>query len=221
MKDEINPQQDILTSKALDVAKDWVESSYYELAEQNNWLDIFWNADYPFMRLFNKLDHSSILELACGRGRHSMKMQNEPNEKWVTDVNNTNVDFCKNRFIDDPLYHVFLCNGIDLRPMGDASLTAVFCYDAMVHFDCEVVSSYLRDTFRVLKSGGRALLHHSNYSGNPGGDYRDNPHWRNFMTASLFFHFACKAGFKVVESNIITWGTTIGLDGLTLLEKPA
>ena len=33
----------------------------------------------------------------------------------------------------------------------------------MVHFSADLVQAYLRDTARVLKPGGMALYHHSNY----------------------------------------------------------
>jgi hypothetical protein len=37
----------------------------------------------------------------------------------------------------------------------------------MVHFDSDVIQVYLQDTARVLRWGGRALFHHSNYSAGP------------------------------------------------------
>ena len=168
--------------------------------------------------MFNHLDSSIILELACGHGRHSEQMKSWSNQKILMDINQANIDFCIERFAGDPRCTLLVNNGYDCRPLGDSSCTAVFCYDAMVHFDSEIVFSYLRDIFRILKPGGRALLHHSNYTGNPGGDYRGNPHWRNYMSQSLFKHYSKKSGLNIIDSVTMNWGDdNPDLDCLTLI----
>ena len=91
----------------------------------------------------------------------------------------------------------------------------------MVHFDHLVIFSYLQETMRVLEPGGMALFHHSAYPGNPGGDYKTNPSWRNFMPAGLFVDYVAKAGLAVCEQTIIPWGKHISIDGVTLVRKPA
>ena len=105
--------------------------------------------------------------------------------------------------------------------MADAELTAVFCYDAMVHFDPEVVKSYVSDTKRVLRPGGRALYHHSNFNKPEGMAYSATKHARNRMTQQEFIGYAKQAGLLVVESQVIRWGAEVELDCVTLLEKPA
>ena len=89
-----------------------------------------------------------------------------------------------------------------------------------VHFDSDVIRAYLRETARVLRRGGRALFHHSNYGDNPGGDVHDNPRWRNFMTENLFQHYAAKCGLRYLASQVLDWDGHPALDCLTLLELP-
>ena len=97
----------------------------------------------------------------------------------------------------------------------------MYCFDAMVHFDSDVVRAYLREFNRVLRSGGRCFSHYSNYTGNPTGSYRDHPGGRNFMSKELFEHYATKEGLRPVVSQLVTWTEDEGgFDALTLLEKP-
>ena len=84
----------------------------------------------------------------------------------------------------------------------------------------EVVRSYLLDTRRVLRNGGHALYHHSNYGAAPGANYAHNPHARNYMTQEIFTEAAAEAGLKVVESVVIGWGYVPDLDCVSLLHRP-
>jgi len=85
----------------------------------------------------------------------------------------------------------------------------------MVHFDSDVVRSYLREFRRVLAIGGQGFCHYSSYTGNPTGTYRDHPGWRNFMSVELFEHYLAKEGLRPIESRV----TGSYPDGLTLFEK--
>ena len=112
-------------------------------------------------------------------------------------------------------------NGFDFHPVADASLSAIFCYDAMVHFGPDLVASYLKDTARVLEPGGMALYHHSNYmADDPTRHFGLNPHARNNMSATLFADLAKQAGLEVVDSIVFDWGDAVALDGLTLVRRP-
>jgi hypothetical protein len=131
-----------------------------------------------------------------------------------------NIEFCIERFAGIDNYEFINNNGIDLREISSSSCTSLFTFDAAVHFSHIVVYNYLIDTFRILKNEGMALYHHSNFSGNPGGDYRTNPSWRNFMPPGLFIDYAKRVGFEVVEHHTFDWGQDEDIDGLTLVRKP-
>lgn len=207
-----------------DIQKDWEPGEncelYYKSAEASEAIQLFWGDDSVFLKLFRRLDLSVLAELACGRGRHAEHiLRRFPVVTMILlDLVPGNIEFCKKRFAQDGVT-AYRNNGDDFFPVGDGQLTALFCYDAMVHFEYDTVFSYLRDTVRVLAPGGRALFHHSNYTAGPGNLYRQNPHWRNFMSQELFAHAANRSGLRVLEQAVLPWGGVSNLDCLTLLES--
>jgi SAM-dependent methyltransferase len=221
MADVSTPLDPALAQSVQEVARYWHQDPYYDRAEREDWLDGFWaenNPRYPFRRLFNALDLRLTAELACGHGRHAAQIYQQVPGLVLIDVVPENVAFCRERFKGAPNVAVMQNNGATFRPLPDGYLSAIYCYDAMVHFECDVVLSYIRDAARVLQPGGRALFHHSNLSAFPGRDHRLNPGGRNFMSQELFLHTARRSGFEVVESAIMDWDAP-NTDCLTLIEK--
>ena len=200
-------------------SKVWEGSRYYEDALR--WNHVFWREGTEFLNLFRKLNLEFSLELACGHGRHSEYILDHFNDEITNlimmDILQSNIEYCKNRIHSEKV--TFIKNdGAHLNDMSDNYCTSIFCYDAMVHFDKEVVLSYLKETYRVLRFGGMGLFHHSNYSENPNTYFSQNPHARAFMSDTLFSNYAEQAGLKIVEQKIIRWDDP-DLDCITLLSK--
>lgn len=210
-----------LAASVHEVARYWHADPYYDRAEQEDWMRAFWgtgNPQRPFRRLFGELNLAVTGELACGHGRHAQQIYKEAPALVLIDVVPENVAYCRERFKDSPNVACMQNDGATFRPLPDEFLTAMYCYDAMVHFECDVVLSYIRDAVRVLRPGGRALFHHSNLHAFPGRDHRKNPGGRNFMSQELFVHTAQRAGFTILESVTFDWDAP-HTDCLTLLEK--
>jgi SAM-dependent methyltransferase len=213
------------------VGEDWKASLspyanlYYEEGEKEEWLQAFWAPKTKFRKYFDKLDLRIIVELACGHGRHTAYVLRSPHLRhrleciYVIDINEENVLFCQKRFFNDAFVRPTANNGYDFQPLKNNSVTSIFCYDAMVHFEYDAVIHYLTDAYRILKPGGRALLHHSNYDKSPGAVNTSNPHGRNFMNKNLFAHIANRVGFIVLEQSVIHWDTFRNLDCISLIEK--
>lgn len=214
-----------VSSRTLEIARDWKTTDYYDKAESDAWTDPFWKPGTPFRRLFERLDTTSTVELACGHGRHSARLLNMKRDRTalqslvLLDVVEENALHCKGRFSDVSGVSVHTNSGYDFHPVEDGSVSAIFCFDAMVHFEYDAVFSYLQDASRILQHGGRALFHHSNLDKYPGSDYRNNPHWRNFMSKNLFAHAAIRSGLHVLEQVTMDWDEARNLDCLTLVEK--
>lgn len=212
--------------KTLEIGHDWKEHAYYNRADHDDWMEPFWRSQSTFRRLFERLDTRVVIELACGHGRHTAYLlhseipSNKIERVYLIDINEENIEFCKKRFVDLDFVFTAINNGYDLKPIQNESVSAIFCYDAMVHFEYDAVISYLIDALRVLVPGGRALFHHSNYDRSPGADYSSNPSGRNFMSKNLFAHIARRAGFKILAQSPINWGMVRNLDCISLIEKP-
>lgn len=167
-----------MRDRARDIGKDWVESSYYEDAEKfidTQWYGLIW----PFIQ---GSDFSNAIDLAAGQGQNIKKLKEISQKIWVVCMNKDNIEFCKSRFAKDHRIVFLLNDGVSLSRVQDESITPTCCFDAMVHFDSDIIRNYLQEFQRVLAPGGKGFCHHPNYSSNPTGDFRENPGWRNNMS---------------------------------------
>jgi SAM-dependent methyltransferase len=215
MSDETLPDTTKLASLAAYSGDPWTPNNpYFDIAEKDGrWL--YENLVWPFIE---DCQFADVLDLAAGHGRNSALLLQHAGNLTITDVQRGNVDFCRKRFGEQPNISYAVVNGYDFYPVTDDSLTLIYCFDSMVHFDSDVVRSYLRDSLRVLRPGGRGFFHHSNYTG--GHDWRRNPNARNFMSKELFEHYALKEGLRVVRQKTINWGSLENSDCMSLVEKP-
>lgn len=193
---------------------------YFDIAESENSLKRFWGENTAFYRMFMQLDLDKVIELACGRGRHLNQYYSRANEITLVDILEKNIAFCKDRFRNKRNIKYYQNNGFDLSELPNEGYSALFTYDSMVHFEMFDINNYLKETFRVLKNGGMALFHHSNLA----SDYRQtynnsgNPGGRNFMSKELFAYLAYKAGFEIIEQQVIDWSLP-SMDCITLVKK--
>lgn len=191
--------------------------TYFEEAE--DLLEIFWDVNSDFFQLFKQLNLEKVIELGCGRGRHIPNYIKEAGEITLVDILQENIDFCRERFFNETKVKYYRNTGYDLLELKSNAYTAVYSYDAMVHFELMDIYSYLKDIYRILQQGGRALLHHSNYYENYKADFSNAPGSRNFMSKECFAYLAYRVGFTVVEQKVIDWNGVKNLDCITLLEK--
>ncbi len=201
------------------IAGDWRETGYFRDADSEAWLAPFWGAGSPFLAMFRQLDLTRVIELACGHGRHAERILDHAHEITLIDIVPGNIEHCRARFAGRHNIRYLVNAGDDLPGCADGAFTALYSYDAMVHFELLDVIAYLHETHRVLQPAGRALLHVSNNMQNPGGFYHQNTHWRNFGSLDVVRHLADRIGFKVLEHRVIDWSGTPALDGLILLER--
>jgi ubiquinone/menaquinone biosynthesis C-methylase UbiE len=197
---------------------DAVKESYFDVAEsgmEKQWQSLVW----PVL-CAHSIDYSHVLDLAAGHGRNSAKLLQFARNITIVDLNEENIAFCKKRFADDNRFRFVKNDGVVIPIVRDSSITFFYTFDSMVHFDLEIVQSYVKEAFRVLVPNGTAFFHYSNYTAAPGADFRTNPHWRNFMAKSLFEHLALRAGFTIMASMTSSWAGIAGLDAITLLRKP-
>lgn len=194
--------------------------SYFEQVEKDSYIEIFWDINSDFYKMFQKLNTRNVIELGCGRGRHVPKIVNKADTVTLVDILQKNIDFCKKRFGDNGKIKYYKNTGFDLKELESNNYTSLYSYDAMVHFELMDIYSYLIDIFRVLSVGGRALLHHSNYHADYKAGFGNAPQGRSFMSKECFAYLAYRVGFVILEQKVIDWGKDENLDCITLIEKP-
>lgn len=135
---------------------------YYDIAEGGGAMDFFWNENRDVYPLFHTLDLKKVVELACGHERHVPQYIKKAEEIILVDVVQKNINFCKNRFPNENKIKYYANNGYNLCEIEDESCTSLFTYDSMIHFELLDIFNYLKETYRILVHGGKALFHHSN-----------------------------------------------------------
>ncbi len=151
-----------LTNAVQTLAEARKAGSYYDTAEK--WTHIFWSENCHFRLMFDRLDLTSVVELACGHGRHAELIAGRCRSLTLVDVLPESIEFCRRRLSRFNNITYVINDGYKFDGIEDNSTTAIFCYDAMVHFSYDLVRASLVDAHRILRPGGMALFHHSNYA---------------------------------------------------------
>jgi ubiquinone/menaquinone biosynthesis C-methylase UbiE len=195
-----------------------VATSYHGVASSH--MDGLWNSTIWPVLSRHESDLSTTMDFACGYGRNAKKLH-EAGAGPITlvDVNPENIAYCEAHLVPLGGYETFLNNGFDLSGVPAGRFTHVYSFDAMVHFDLEIVLTYIAEFARVLKPLGTAFIHHSNFTEHPGAPFQDNPHWRNFMSDTIFRHASIRNGFEILEQKTISWGTAEGIDCITVMRR--
>jgi ubiquinone/menaquinone biosynthesis C-methylase UbiE len=177
--------------------------------------------------LIKDLDFTTVLDLACGHGRNSEYLRRLTKELHLIDINSSCINACRERFgewKDGTHFHYNLTDGNDLRMIASDTVTLIYTWDSMVHFDKLIVRDYLAEIKRVLKCGGSAFLHHSNYGEkSPDSDWAKNSGTRSDMSAKLMRDYADALNLNVIAQKLHGKAEGRGEDGLdcvSILRKP-
>lgn len=192
---------------------------YFENVEHDSCMQVFWDENSEIYSLFCRLDLTNVIELACGRGRHVEKYIDKALDVTLVDILDKNINFCRDRFHMYDNINYYCNNGFNLEQLPSDRYTALFSYDAVVHFEMMDIYEYLKDIYRVMAKGGRVLIHHSNYDKDYTASFINSLHGRSYMNASIFAYLANRCGFKILEQKLIDWAGIQGLDCVSLLEK--
>lgn len=174
--------------------------------------------------LFKSFDMSVTLDFACGYGRFAEILAPRCGKLICCDIKADSIDYCRRRFANHPsgCQFEFVVNDLDGIALSDEMVTFVYSWDAMVHFNKELLDRYFREFYRVMKKGGRGFAHHSNYCGLVGPKdtiWNDNPHCRASVSAQDAKEILEKCGFKVLAQTRITWAHDVDLDCISVFEK--
>lgn len=187
-------------------------------------MDVQWGG--RILKYLKGCDFSCVLDLACGYGRNSAKLRPLSGEIHLVDVNEHCIAACRDRFAGQPgaPLHFHVNDGSSLSMLADNSITLVYSWDAVVHFDAPVIQRYVREFARIMRPGARGFIHHSNYAAikpDGGDNWLENPHWRSKFSGAMFREFCEQCGLHIERQDTFAWGNVPNLDCISVFSKPA
>lgn len=139
----------------------------------------------------------TILEIGAGGGRFSEILLPKCEKLIVSDTSKTMIEFLEKRFAAETGVKYMLLDGTGFPEISDSSIDAAFSYGVFVHLQHWDTYNYLTELKRVLKPGGKAIIHHANTFSEKG--------WKKFLMdvpRSLNRHRP-KNNFTVMNEQII------------------
>lgn len=155
-----------------------------------------------------------ILEIGPGGGRWSEVLQPRARKLHLVDVAEKPLELCRERFRGCANVEYLLSDGRTLA-VADDSIDRIWSYECFVHINPLDIKGYFREFRRVLKPGGRALVHHAGPP-IPGMPFR--PGMRSDMTDRMAYAFAAECGLEVEAQ---TQKLVNPRDVMTILRRPA
>jgi SAM-dependent methyltransferase len=140
---------------------------------------------------------SRVLEIGPGGGRWTEVLLGRASHVTAVDLTPRCIELCRERFPDARNLDLFVNDGRDLSFVADASIDRIFSFDVFVHILAKDIEGYVAQFPRILKEGGRAVIHHAR-----AGALRSG--WRSDMTAEHMRIFCDRHGLKLVE-QIRSW----------------
>ena len=104
----------------------------------------------------------TVLEIAPGHGRWTEYIVAVSSKIILADLSPNCIDHCKKRFARFDNMEYYITDGKSLPSNLNGSVDFVFSFDSFVHMDSTTIYLYLKEISRVMKHGGKAIIHHAN-----------------------------------------------------------
>jgi len=145
-----------------------------------------------------------VLEIGPGGGRWTEELLTLASSLKGADISASCVEACQQRFADAEHAEFFVSSGRDLEGVGDESLDSIWSFDVFVHINRPELEAYAGEFARVLKPGGKGVLHHGTVGGGKGG-------WRSNVTSEDMTRILRGAGLEVVD-QFQSWEDVEGVE---------
>jgi ubiquinone/menaquinone biosynthesis C-methylase UbiE len=152
-----------------------------------------------------------ILEIAPGYGRITQFLSILASELLVIDLNEECIKKTKEKMGHHVLGY-FVNDGKSLTNIRTNSQDLVFSYDSFVHMHANVIEEYIKESHRVLKSGGHGYIHHSCLSQGSENSFQ-NSAGRSNMSPILFKELVEKYDMEIVSQEPIKFNPLNNWDG--------
>jgi ubiquinone/menaquinone biosynthesis C-methylase UbiE len=110
----------------------------------------------------NITKESTALEIGPGHGRWTEFMLSSK-KLFLVDLNEHCIKYCKKKFSKYKNIIYFINNGKKLSFIESGPIDFIFSYDSFVHMEKGIIDSYFSEFSRILKEGGKAIIHHSGH----------------------------------------------------------
>lgn len=197
---DIDKKSQILNN--LEEQKYWDKSDIWE-KDGEEWSVSFGGTEklwgefiYPKISTYLK---GSVLEIAPGHGRMTSKLVDYSSDLYIVDMNESCIDFCRDRFKSKNNVYYYTNNGASLKCIEDNSIDFVFSWDSFVHMQKFVIEKYLEEIGKKLKVGGFGAIHHSNLVGGNDEYSFENIQGRSNFSPQLFKSMCEKYGLEIVN----------------------
>ena len=140
----------------------------------------------------------NILEIGPGSGRWTETLQKIASHLTLVDLSDHCIELCRNKFGQFENLEFFVNDGASLSMVANETIDFIWSFDVFVHINPEDTEKYLLEFVRVLRRGGRGIIHHPREGGLYGG-------WRSSMTAKLFAALLKKNGLTLI-TQFDSWG---------------
>jgi SAM-dependent methyltransferase len=148
------------------------------------------------------MPQTTTLEIGPGAGRWTEVLQRIAKRLIVVDLSDRCIELCRRRFAKAENMELHVNDGRSLPFIPDESVDGVWSFDVFVHIASRDIEAYVAEISRVLKRGGRAVIHHARAGRD---DDAVNVGLRSTMTADLFAELVGAHGLKLV-SQLDSWG---------------
>jgi ubiquinone/menaquinone biosynthesis C-methylase UbiE len=132
-----------------------------------------------------------LLEIGPGAGRWTEALLEGARSLVAVDISPRCVEICRRRFAGAANARFLVTRGSDLAGVADASIDAIWSFDAFVHINAPEVDGYVAEMRRVLRPDGTAVVHH--------GSGRDVGGWRSTLTIPTLAAILERHGFEIVS----------------------
>jgi ubiquinone/menaquinone biosynthesis C-methylase UbiE len=132
-----------------------------------------------------------IVEIGPGAGRWTEPLVKRAGHVIGVDISPACVELCRRKFAEHSNAEFHVNDGSTLPSIKTGSIDAIWSFDVFVHINARETGGYVQEFHRVLRPGGRAVIHHGATGGRTGG-------WRSDVTAEVFRGLIETAGFKTV-----------------------
>lgn len=104
--------------------------------------------------------NSVVLEIGAGQGRWSEFILKKAERVILVDVSEKCINFCRKMFSKSNNVEYYVNDGKRLDFIKENSVDFVWSFDSFVHMERDVIDAYFREFSRILKKGGKAIIHH-------------------------------------------------------------